>query len=208
MPFNEVLKNCSAKPWLIGNSEISGNPVPAIMGILNLTPDSFFDGGLHASHEEGIAFAKKLLEDGANIIDIGGESSRPGAIPVSAKDEIERILPVIKALTAMSLEKPFFISIDTTKTEVAIAALQAGAHIINDVSMQNCDNDGKPLSFLAIKALVKPESSSKTCSSFVSLQKTLLANALKKSRFSMIELFIFNALQTKILINRPSTNCE
>ena len=135
MPFNEVLKNCSAKPWLIGNSEISGNPVPAIMGILNLTPDSFFDGGLHASHEEGIAFAKKLLEDGANIIDIGGESSRPGAIPVSAKDEIERILPVIKALTAMSLEKPFFISIDTTKTEVAIAALQAGAHIINDVSM-------------------------------------------------------------------------
>ena len=135
MPFNEVLKNCSAKPWLIGNSEISGNPVPAIMGILNLTPDSFFDGGLHASYEEGIAFAKKLLEDGANIIDIGGESSRPGAIPVSAKDEIVRILPVIKALTAMSLEKPFFISIDTTKTEVAIAALQAGAHIINDVSM-------------------------------------------------------------------------
>lgn len=105
---------------------------PTIMGILNVTPDSFSDGGKYLNLENAFAHGRKLLMDGADILDIGGESTRPGALPVSVDEEINRVIPVIKKLC---LEYPEIrISIDTTKSEVADEAIKAGACIINDIS--------------------------------------------------------------------------
>lgn len=101
-----------------------------IMGILNVTPDSFHDGGLHNSVEGAVEHALKLIEEGADIIDIGGESTRPGATAVSAEEELGRVIPVIEELRKRS-DVP--ISIDTYKAEVAKCALKSGADIVNDV---------------------------------------------------------------------------
>lgn len=105
---------------------------PLVVGILNVTPDSFYDGGRHATPAAALARAERLIADGAAIIDIGGESTRPGAQPVDAPTEIARIVPVIEALDRRWPEIP--LSIDTMKAEVAEAALDAGAAIINDVT--------------------------------------------------------------------------
>ena len=102
-----------------------------VMGILNATPDSFSDGGQHYLPHEAVKFARKLIEDGTDIIDIGGESTRPGFSPVSVDEEINRVVPVIKGIRTFT-DIP--ISIDTTKSEVFEAAYEAGADIINDVS--------------------------------------------------------------------------
>ena len=104
---------------------------PRVMGIVNVTPDSFSDGGRHASVEDGLAQAMRLIGDGADILDIGGESTRPGATPVGVDEEIARTLPVIAAVHAR-WNGP--ISIDTMKPAVARAAMAAGATIWNDVS--------------------------------------------------------------------------
>ncbi|MFJ6268157.1 dihydropteroate synthase [Lysinibacillus xylanilyticus] len=101
-----------------------------VMGILNVTPDSFSDGGKYNNVEAAIAQAKKMVAEGAKIIDVGGESTRPGYERVSDEDEIARIVPVIQALVA---EVPAVISVDTYKANVARAAIEAGAHIINDI---------------------------------------------------------------------------
>lgn len=101
-----------------------------IMGILNVTPDSFSDGGKYNEAERAIMRARELVEHGADILDIGGESTRPGAEKVSLEMELERVIPIIKAI---SKEVQVPISIDTYKAEVAKQAIQAGAHIINDV---------------------------------------------------------------------------
>jgi len=103
-----------------------------IMGVLNVTPDSFSDGGAYLNINTAITHAKTMVAEGATIIDIGGESSRPGAEPVPANVELERVLPVIQALVSEQLDVP--ISIDTTKAVVAKHALEAGAHIINDIT--------------------------------------------------------------------------
>jgi dihydropteroate synthase len=103
----------------------------AIMGILNVTPDSFADGGRWNTTERALAHAEELIEQGADIIDVGGESSRPGAAPVSVDEEKQRVLPVIEALGARFAVP---ISIDTYKADVARAALDAGATIVNDIS--------------------------------------------------------------------------
>ena len=102
-----------------------------IMGILNVTPDSFSDGGRYLDASRAIAYAHQMIEDGADIIDIGGESSRPGASPVSTDEELARVLPVIEAL-ANGTEA--LLSIDTYKPAVARSALQAGANIVNDIT--------------------------------------------------------------------------
>jgi dihydropteroate synthase len=102
-----------------------------IMGIVNVTPDSFSDGGLHATTDAAVAHALRLADEGADIIDIGGESTRPGAAPVSSADEIARVIPVLKALRPLTSAA---LSIDTMKADVAAAAIAAGADIINDVS--------------------------------------------------------------------------
>ncbi|ABI75613.1 dihydropteroate synthase [Hyphomonas neptunium ATCC 15444] len=104
---------------------------PVIMGILNVTPDSFSDGGRHTTLEAAEAQALRMLAEGAGIIDIGGESTRPGAAQVSAAEELVRVLPIIRHL-ASRMDAP--ISIDTVKASVARAAIEAGAVIINDVT--------------------------------------------------------------------------
>ena len=102
---------------------------PHIMGILNVTPDSFSDGGQHNQVDQALAFALQMIADGATVIDIGGESTRPGASPVSVEEEIRRVIPVVRALAQYNV----VISIDTSEPEVIRAAVQAGAHIWNDV---------------------------------------------------------------------------
>ncbi|REJ19146.1 MAG: dihydropteroate synthase [Caldibacillus debilis] len=101
-----------------------------VMGILNVTPDSFSDGGLYNELDKGLAHAAEMVNDGADIIDIGGESTRPGHTPVPAEEEIRRILPFIEE---MSKRISVPISVDTYKAETAERALKAGAHIINDI---------------------------------------------------------------------------
>ncbi len=103
---------------------------PQVMGIVNVTPDSFSDGGRHATTSAAIAHAHQLLADGADILDIGGESTRPGAAEVGAQEELERVLPVLKGLRGISVP----ISIDTWKPEVMRAALAAGVSMVNDVN--------------------------------------------------------------------------
>ena len=103
---------------------------PKVMGIVNVTPDSFSDGGEHLSLEAAVVHARRLIEDGADILDIGGESTRPGAAAVSVQEEMDRVLPVIEKLRDISIP----ISIDTYKPEVMQAALNAGASIVNDVN--------------------------------------------------------------------------
>jgi dihydropteroate synthase len=103
---------------------------PAVMGILNVTPDSFSDGGQFQSHEAALRQAEAMAADGAAIIDIGGESTRPGAQGVSEQEELDRVLPIIEALTP-HLDVP--ISIDTSKAAVMRAAIAAGASMINDI---------------------------------------------------------------------------
>ncbi len=104
---------------------------PRVMGILNVTPDSFSDGGSYVAVDSAVKHALQMADDGADIIDVGGESTRPGSSGVSAEEEIARIVPVIREL-AHVLDVP--ISVDTMKTDVASAALDAGADIINDVN--------------------------------------------------------------------------
>lgn len=103
---------------------------PLIMGIVNVTPDSFSDGGRHAAFPDALAHARRLLEEGADIIDIGGESTRPGAPPVALDDERRRVLPVIESLAAARVP----ISIDTQKPELMAEAVRAGASMVNDVN--------------------------------------------------------------------------
>ncbi|WEJ31863.1 dihydropteroate synthase [Devosia sp. SD17-2] len=103
-----------------------------VMGILNVTPDSFSDGGQHDQIEAAVSHARAMLADGADIIDVGGESTRPGGAPVGVQEELDRVVPVIQALRAAGIAAP--ISIDTYKPLVADQAIQAGADIINDVN--------------------------------------------------------------------------
>jgi dihydropteroate synthase len=106
------------------------------MGVLNVTPDSFSDGGLYDTFERAVAHGLALADEGADVIDVGGESSRPGAQPVAAALEIERVVPVIEALAAAPAlaARGVRLSVDTVKPEVATAAVAAGATLINDVS--------------------------------------------------------------------------
>ena len=103
--------------------------VPHVMGILNVTPDSFSDGGKHNGKVQAIAHAKQMIADGATVIDVGGESTRPGASVVEVEEEIRRVVPVVEALAELDV----VISIDTSQPEVIQAAVAAGAHIWNDV---------------------------------------------------------------------------
>lgn len=116
--------------WRFSGREMTFEKI-RIMGILNVTPDSFSDGGEFFSKRKAVERALQMEEEGADLIDIGGESTRPGARPVSEEEELERVLPVV---TELCLRTSLPISIDTTKSRVAEACLHAGAHIINDVS--------------------------------------------------------------------------
>jgi len=131
--INLVLSNYASAPrqLKIGKTTLDFGLRTHIMGILNVTPDSFSDGGKFAQVDAAVAHAKQMLSDGADIIDIGGESTRPGSEKVSALEEKKRVIPVIERLAG---ETSALISIDTTKAEVARAALLAGAAMVNDIS--------------------------------------------------------------------------
>lgn len=105
---------------------------PLVMGVLNVTPDSFFDGGRHDAVEAAVEHARRMAAEGADLIDVGAESTRPGAEPVGLDDELARLLPVIEGVRRLDLGVP--LSVDTAKPEAADAALAAGAHLINDIS--------------------------------------------------------------------------
>lgn len=103
---------------------------PALMGILNVTPDSFSDGGRHFGQSEAVDWGLKLFDEGADLVDVGGESTRPGAEPVPEEEELRRVIPVVRALARRGIP----VSIDTMKPQVARAALSEGAFLVNDVS--------------------------------------------------------------------------
>jgi dihydropteroate synthase len=112
------------------------DPAPRLMGIVNLTPDSFSDGKIDLRPEEAIDRARRLVLEGAYLLDLGGESSRPGAAPVALEEELLRVIPIVEALAS---EMTVPLSIDTTKAEVARQALRAGAVIINDITAMEGD---------------------------------------------------------------------
>lgn len=136
--IRQVLENFAKEPPVIRAGQFKLNLAKRtyLMGILNITPDSFSDGGRFFDFDQAIARAKQMVKEGADIIDVGGESTRPGAGKVNLKEEIRRTIPVIKKL-AQEINKP--ISIDTYKSEVARKALKAGATIINDISALRMD---------------------------------------------------------------------
>lgn len=117
------------KSWLCGRFEFDLER-PVLMGIVNVTPDSFSDGGKHATVDAAIAHARQLIGEGAQIIDIGGESTRPGAEPVPVQRELDRVIPLVESLKHANVA----LSVDTCKPDVMKAALAAGADIINDVT--------------------------------------------------------------------------
>ena len=117
---------------------------PRVMGILNVTPDSFSDGGKYNSLEAALLQAEKMLNEGADILDIGGYSSRPGAAEISTQEELDRVMPVVEKLIS---EMNVILSIDTFRSTVAAEAIAAGAHIINDISAG--DDDDKMISTVA-----------------------------------------------------------
>ena len=124
------------RSWRIHNRVLPIGQRTLIMGILNVTPDSFSDGGQFFTLDSALDHAEQMISEGADIIDVGGESTRPGGEPVSADEEIKRVVPIIEALTSRT-DTP--ISVDTTKSEVARAALDAGAAIVNDISALRFD---------------------------------------------------------------------
>ncbi len=125
----------SPPPFILRDGRRLGFGRACVMGVLNVTPDSFSDGGRHVTHEAAIAHGLSLAEAGAAIIDVGGESTRPGSDPVAPAEQCRRVLPVVRALAARGL----VVSIDTTSAEVAAAALAEGAEIVNDISAFSFD---------------------------------------------------------------------
>ena len=115
--------------WKCANFEFDSTR-PVVMGILNVTPDSFSDGGQHNGFAEAVAYARQMVDEGAQIIDVGGESTRPGSAEVSVEEELARVLDVVRQLADLGL----CVSIDTRHAEVARACVEAGAAIINDVT--------------------------------------------------------------------------
>jgi dihydropteroate synthase len=119
------------RQWKLARRSLPYGERTLVMGVLNVTPDSFSDGGHFLSFDQAIAHAEQMIDEGADIIDVGGESTRPGSEFVSTEEELRRVIPIIEQLTA---NRSVPISIDTTKAAVAQAALRAGAEIVNDIS--------------------------------------------------------------------------
>lgn len=117
--------------WKLARRSLPVGGRTLVMGVLNVTPDSFSDGGLFDDFGRAVARAEEMTADGADIIDVGGESTRPGGAPVSARDELRRVLPVVEAVAARARVP---VSIDTTRAQVARSALDSGAEIVNDIS--------------------------------------------------------------------------
>lgn len=160
--------------------------VPSIMGILNVTPDSFSDGGRFLEKSGAVNHALQMIEEGADIIDIGGESSRPGSDPVSENDELSRVLPVIEGIRRNS-DIP--LSIDTTKSAVARRAIEAGADMINDISAGRFDPaildvaaaEDVPICLMHMKGTPKDMQKNPSYNDLMGDIESFLRNAVKKA---------------------------
>ncbi|QDU37225.1 Dihydropteroate synthase [Maioricimonas rarisocia] len=130
------------RTWRVADRVLSLGQFPLLMGIVNATPDSFSDGGQFLDPERAVEHARTLVSQGADIIDIGGESTRPGSDSVAPSEQLRRVIPVVSGLAQQS---DVLISIDTTSAEVAREALAAGAHIVNDISGLTFDEQMVPL---------------------------------------------------------------
>lgn len=130
------MRPLAVRRWKVGSREIILDR-PIVMGILNITPDSFSDGGNYFSPGKAVERAAQMVDEGVDILDVGGESTRPGATPVAADDEIMRVVPALRAVHERWPDLP--LSIDTAKSGVARAAIEVGADIINDVSAMRLD---------------------------------------------------------------------
>lgn len=128
LPAPAARNPCDLPLLRLGRFSLDGSR-PLVMGIVNVTPDSFYDGGRHFSTQASIAHAYRLIDEGADILDIGAESTRPGAAPTDAADELERLLPLLRAVR----QSPVPVSVDTMKPEVMRVAVAEGASMINDV---------------------------------------------------------------------------
>lgn len=128
---SEVVIRTPQPVWQVRARSLEFDHAPLLMGIVNATPDSFSDGGSFLAPEAAVDHALRLVAEGADIIDVGGESTRPGAEPVSAAEEIRRVIPVVRRIAELSR---VILSIDTTKAEVARESIAAGAQIVNDIS--------------------------------------------------------------------------
>ncbi|MFN4259001.1 MAG: dihydropteroate synthase [Gemmataceae bacterium] len=124
--------------WQLPDRQLTLGARPLVMGIVNVTPDSFSDGGRFLAIEAAVEHALRLLREGADLLDLGGESTRPGAAPVPLEEELRRVLPVV---TELARQTSALLSVDTSKAEVARQCLQAGAHIVNDVTALAGDPD-------------------------------------------------------------------
>ena len=141
--MNERVENCPKGPpgpIAYRGKQIDLSDGPVVMGVLNVTTDSFYDGGRYGEYEKAVERALKLVDEGAAILDVGGESSRPGSDPVPAEVQKERILPVIQAVRE---RWQGWISVDTCSSDVARAAVEQGADMINDISAGGLDPDMK-----------------------------------------------------------------
>ena len=162
-----------------------------IMGVLNVTPDSFSDGGIFFNFDKAVAHGEKLIRDGADIIDIGGESTRPFSDPVTVEEEIERVVPVIEKL-AKHISIP--ISIDTTKAKVAKRALEAGASIVNDIGALRLDPGmapvvaefGVPVILMHMLGTPKTMQDSPKYDDLIKEIKSFLADAIKRAEKNKI----------------------
>jgi len=141
-PTVPTSSNKSADRWQLRTRTLALGELPLLMGIVNVTPDSFSDGGRYFDADKAITYGMQLAAEGADILDVGGESTRPGAAPIDAREELRRVMPVLEALCEKT-DLP--VSIDTSKALVAKSAIDAGAEIINDVTALEGDPDMLPL---------------------------------------------------------------
>jgi dihydropteroate synthase len=169
-----------------GCFDMEKRPFPQIMGIINVTPDSFSDGGRFSTFQSAIDRAFEMIQEGVDIIDIGGESTRPGSLPVSVHEEISRVIPVIEAIK--NNKESTRISIDTTKYAVAKLALEAGADIINDISGLESDLRLADLASTYNKGLI-----------LMHMQKNPLTMQAKPEYENVVD-EVFNFLESKIKI--------
>ncbi len=168
-----------------------------LMGILNVTPDSFYDGGKYINLDKAVEHAQKLIKDGAQIIDVGGESTRPGANPVSLEEELNRVIPVIKTLKE-SLPKNIFISVDTYKAKVAQKALEVGADIINDISGLTFDKD--------MINVLKDSHAPIIINHIKGTPRNMQKNPYYENVLWEVSQFFENKIKTLLKVNYPYTN--
>jgi dihydropteroate synthase len=169
-----VITESASTVWVVGRDRSLLLDRPRIIGILNVTPDSFSDGGQYADVADALAAAELMHAQGADAIDVGGESTRPGAAPVDIAEQIRRTQPVIAALRQRFRREELLISIDTTRAAVAQAALDSGADVINDISAGLDDPDMLPLAASRACGLILMHRRTTPARDFFSHQYTVL----------------------------------